>query len=85
MQGEAGKLRKQSNQFKHSLNTGAARVKKDLNELKSKFGNIEEKKLEHSKSTDEMNLRIQHQENKTTYDETFWNIYYATLFCIGTG
>ena len=85
LQRKAEKLREQSNQLQCSLNSGRAKVNKDLDELKSKFGNIEDKNLELSKSAGDTNLKIQLPENKTTYNEIIWNIGDEAFFQHGTG
>ena len=75
----------QSNQLQFSLNSRLAKVNKDLYGLKSKFGNIEDKKLELTKSAGDANLKIQLPENKTTYNEIIWNTGDVAFFQNGTG
>ena len=50
------------------------RLKKDVEDLKSKIKSIERKNDEHSKSVVDMDLKIQLQENKTIYGELIWKI-----------
>ena len=50
------------------------RLKKDVEDLKSKINSIERKNDEHSKSVADMDLKIQLQENKTIYGELIWKI-----------
>ena len=53
---------------------GGVRLKKDVEDLKSKINNIEKKNEEHSKSIVDMDLKIQLQENKTIHGEIIWKI-----------
>ena len=74
LQREAEKLKEQSKQPQYSISAGVPRVKKDLVDLKSKLGSIEDKNLELNKAADDINLKVQLQENKTTYGEIIWKI-----------
>ena len=53
---------------------GGARLKRDVEDLKSKINNVEKKNEEHSKSIVDMDLKIQLQENKTIHGEIIWKI-----------
>ena len=69
LQSEAEKLRQRSNKPQYSISAGCAVLKKDLDGLKSKLCRTEDRNLELSKSADDLNLKIQLQENKTAYGE----------------
>ena len=53
---------------------GGARLKRDVDDLKSKVKNIESKNEELTKSIADMDLKIQLQENKTKNGELIWKI-----------
>ena len=74
LQSEAEKLRQRSNQPQYSIAAGGAILKKELDGLKSKLCRTEVRNLELNKSADDLNLKIQLQENETTYDEIIWKI-----------
>ena len=74
LQSEAEKLRQRSNQPQYSISAGGAILKKELDGLKSKLCRTEVRNLELNKSADDLNLKIQLQENETTYDEIIWKI-----------
>ena len=74
LQREAEKLREQFNQPQYSISGGGAVLKENVDDLKSKLGRTEDKNSELSKSADDINLKIQLQENKTTHGEIIWKI-----------
>ena len=74
LQSEAEKLRQRSNQPQYSMSAGGAILKKELDGLKAKLCRTEVRNLELNKSADDLNLKIQLQENETTYDEIIWKI-----------
>ena len=53
---------------------GGARLKKDVEDLKSKVINLDRKNEEHTKLIADMDLKIQLQENKTKNGELIWKI-----------
>ena len=50
------------------------KLKRDMEELKSKIGNMQDKSEDLSKSAADMDLKIQLQENKTLNGELIWKI-----------
>ena len=50
------------------------KLKRDMEELKSKIGNMQDKSEDLSKSVADMDLKIQLQENKTLNGELIWKI-----------
>ena len=82
LQSEAEKLRQRSNQPQYSISAGWAILKKERDGLKSKLCRTEVRYLELNKSADDLNLKIQLQENETIYGETIWKINNVT-FLIG--
>ena len=79
LQSEAEKLRQRSNQPQYSISAGGAILKKELDGLKSKLCQTEDRNLELNKSADDLNLKIQLQ---ATYGEIIWKIDNVT-FLIG--
>ena len=55
------------------LGTGG-KLKRDVEELKSKISNVQDKNQDLSKSVTDMDLKIQLQENKTLNGELIWKI-----------
>ena len=55
------------------LGTGG-KLKRDIEELKSKISNVQDKNQDLSKSVADMDLKIQLQENKTLNGELIWKI-----------
>ena len=50
------------------------KLKRDVEELKSKIGNMQDKNQDFSKSIADMDLKVQLQENKTLNGELIWKI-----------
>ena len=71
---EMEKLKEQPSQPQFSVLWGGVKVKKDVDEVKSKVRDVENKNLDFSKSVTDMDLKIQLVENKTMNGELIWKI-----------
>ena len=74
LQKELAKLKYQPSKPQFPLLGGGARLKKDVDVVKSKVTGIENKYLEVDKAVTEMDLKIQLVENKTVNGELIWKI-----------
>ena len=74
LQKEMEKLKEQPSQFQFPVFGGGVRLKKDVDEVKSKVIDIENKNLDFNKSVTDMDLKIQLVENKTMNGELIWKI-----------
>ena len=74
LQKEIEKVKEQPRQPQFPVAGGGARVKKDVDEVKSKVRDIENKNLDFNKSVTDMGLKIQLVENKTLNGELIWKI-----------
>ena len=71
---EMEKLKEQPSQPQFSVLWGGVKVKKDVDEVKSKVRDVENKNLDFNKSVTDMDLKIQLVENKTMNGELIWKI-----------
>ena len=74
LQRELKTLNNQPSQPHFPIVGGGARLKKDVDEVKSKVADMENKRLEVNKTVTEMDLKIQLVENKTINGELIWKI-----------
>ena len=74
LQKELAKLKDQPSQPQFPILGGGARLKKDVDVVKSKVTDMENKHLEVNKTVTEMDLKIQLVENKTMNGELIWKI-----------
>ena len=74
LQQELEKLKNPPSQPQFPIIAGGARLKKDVDEVKSKVTNIQNKSSEINKSVTDMDLKIQLVENKTMNGELIWKI-----------
>ena len=74
LQRELKTLNNQPSQPQFPIVGGGARLKKDVDEVKSKVADMENKRLEVNKTVTEMDLKIQLVENKTINGELIWKI-----------
>ena len=74
LQQELEKLKNPPSQLQFPIIGGGARLKKDVDEVKSKVTDIQNKSSEINKSVTDMDLKIQLVENKTMNGELIWKI-----------
>ena len=74
LQKELAKLKDQPSQPQYPILGGGARLKKDVDVVKSKVTDMENKNLEVNKTVTEMDLKLQLVENKTMNGELIWKI-----------
>ena len=74
LQQELEKLKNPPSQPQFPVIGGGARLKKDVDEVKSKVTDIQNKSSEINKSVTDMDLKIQLVENKTMNGELIWKI-----------
>ena len=74
LQKELAKLKNQPSQPQFPILGGGARLKKDVDVVKSKVTDMENKHLEVNKTVTELDLKIQLVENKTMNGELIWKI-----------
>ena len=74
LQKELAKLKDQSSQPQLPILGGSARIKKDVDVVKSKVTDVENKHLEVNKTVTEIDLKLQLVENKTVNGELIWKI-----------
>ena len=74
LQQELEKLKNPPSQLQFPIIGGGARLKKDVDEVKSKVTDIQNKSSEINKSVTDMDLKIQLVENKTINGELIWKI-----------
>ena len=74
LQQELEKLKNPLSQLQFPIIGGGARLKKDVDEVKSKVTDIQNKSSEINKSVTDMDLKIQLVENKTMNGELIWKI-----------
>ena len=74
LQKEQAKLKDHLSQPQYPILGGGARLKKDVDVVKSKVTGIENKNLEVNKAVTEIDLKLQLVENKTMNGELIWKI-----------
>ena len=74
LQKELAKLKDQPSQPQYPILGGGARLKKDVDVVKSKVTDMENEHLKVNETIREMNLKIQLVENKTMNGELIWKI-----------
>ena len=67
-------LKEESGQPQIPIIGVGGKLKRDVEEIKSKIGNMQDKNQDLSKSVEGMDLKVQLQENKTLNGELIWKI-----------